>query len=194
MTRLATASLCLLLCLIVTIPALASTLDFEDLYVPGGGSFFTILPSTYAGFNWSPDAGYVHDFNQDAYPSIVQGHVAFFNYFARDVTVSRDTPFSFDSAWMGASRAAQVTYTFEGWRGATQLYSAQKTISQTPGTIDLGFRGIDRLVIINSSGAGPSELCMDNMTFDSVIPEPSSLALMGIGLAALIARRRRTQA
>jgi hypothetical protein len=166
----------------------ATIIHFDDL--PGDETL--PIDAGYAGFNWD-NMGTIR---ADAYPgsgfeagAVSPSNVAY-NWYGNPATITKAdgkaweyTGAYFTSAWVDQE------ISFEGWRNGqlvatTGAYTLDTT---TPRWIQLDWAGIDTLVIYNSS---PTAWAMDEFT----VPEPGTLALMGVSLAGLMTARRRRKA
>jgi hypothetical protein len=181
--------------------AATTVLDFEDI---SSVNFLGALPPGYAGFSWQSAA-----FMQPAkypylpnsgYHSGTIGSVSIFNSWGKDLSMSRDLPFYFASAYITAAWNLNETVAVEGWRdGVLKYTSAIKASSPGPVLYNFGFDDINRVVFRSSpedginagyGGVGP-HIVLDNISYSvSPVPEPSSWLLMGFGALTLLARRR----
>jgi hypothetical protein len=83
---------------------------------------------------------------------------------------------------------------WQAFFGAT-LVDSLTTSSLTDNTVNFGsgFSGIDRVRVTNVLGT--SHFSLDNVNFKaSAVPEPASVALLGLGLGALVISRRKAKA
>ena len=106
------------------------------------------------------------------------------------------------SAWDGAPFAttAKIEYQNNEWYFD---YNKQVVNAITPGwtsfTLDLNLAGlatdVSHIDMINLNffigGNAPGEFQIDNLTVQTVVPEPTSASLLGLGLAGLLATRFR---
>ena len=106
------------------------------------------------------------------------------------------------SAWDGTPFAttAKIEYQNNSWYFD---YNKQVVNTVTPGwtafTLDLNLAGlatdVSHIDMINLNfyigGGAPGEFQVDNLTVQTVVPEPSSASLLGLGLAGLLASRLR---
>ena len=106
------------------------------------------------------------------------------------------------SAWDGTPFAttAEIQYQNNSWYFS---YNSLVVNTVTPGwtafTLDLNLAGLatdaPHIDMINLNffigGGAPGEFQVDNLTVQTVVPEPSSASLLGLGLAGLLASRLR---
>ena len=106
------------------------------------------------------------------------------------------------SAWDGTPFAttAEIQYQNNSWYFS---YNSLVVNTVTPGwtafTLDLNLAGlatdVSHIDMINLNfyigGNAPGEFQIDNLTVQTVVPEPSSASLLGLGLAGLLASRLR---
>ena len=106
------------------------------------------------------------------------------------------------SAWDGSpfAQTAEIQYQNNSWYFS---YNSLVVNTVTPGwtafTLDLNLAGLatdaPHIDMINLNffigGNAPGELQIDNLTVQTVVPEPSSASLLGLGLAGLLASRLR---
>ena len=176
-----------LLLALASASSFAAVINFDDL--PGDET--QAIANGYQGMNWDN----VGAIRADAYPGsgYDTGAVSLMNTaFNRDggtVAISKTGGFHFIGAFFTSAWVDQEL-SFEGYLNgqlvrATDVSYVIDTLA--PQWIQLGWAGIDTLVIYNSSG---TQWAMDDFT----VPEPASLALFGVALAALTAVRRRSKA
>jgi hypothetical protein len=180
--------------------AATSVLDFED--ISSVKSFGALQPG-YAGFSWQSawfTQPAIYQYPLSGYLSGTIGSASIFNAFGEDLSMSRDLPFYFASAYITAAWNLNETVAVEGWRdGVLKYTSAIKASSPGPVLYNFGFDDINRVVFRSSpedginagyGGAGP-HIVLDNISYSvSPVPEPSSWLLMGFGALTLLARRR----
>ena len=98
------------------------------------------------------------------------------------------SPKQFLGAWFSGN-AGSVQFDMS-YLGSSVWTSALLGPQSTPMFLASGYSGAVDQVTVNGSNV---QWVMDDVTYDNVVPEPTSLALVGAGLLALgfVARRRR---
>ena len=127
-------------------------------------------------------------------------------YFASTASIAKTgaLPFTFNGAYLTAAWNDNMSIQVVGYRNNVVVYTQTKIISDDVATyFAFNYLNVDRVtfrsfggVDAGTPGAG-SWVAMDNVTFNEAIaavPEPVSLALIGLGLAGLALSRRRTAA
>jgi hypothetical protein len=157
-------------------------------------------PDTESGFTIASDS-YVNkqfraglwDYNGTAFADIADPSGGFFG-----VTNASGGAFSFISAAFGSPNTVSETVTVQGFLNGSQVASQVYTIGAgTGGTatwIDVSlpssFDDVNYVKMTVSNNG--YEIGFDNLTFDAPVPEPTTLALAGLGgLSLLLFRHRR---
>ncbi len=155
----------------------ATVITFDNL--SGNGT----LASNYAGLTWGSGWMY-YDSNQSPYNAF-SGKERIYNY-----NSGKSFKFANDVVFTGAYFAGYNSISFDLFNDG-QLVDTTSSInlSAAPTFLSTNYTGAVDEVRVNGTGG---YFVMDNVTFAPAnIPEPASLALLGMGLAGLVASRRR---
>ena len=179
---------------VIATAAQAQTLTFDNLPAR------TVIPNGYGGLNWSnfevidgiaePSNGYHNG-------TISPNNVAF-NSFGNPADLTSATPFTLSSGYFTAAWNNGLSLEVQGFAGASLLYDHTYILNTaSPQLLSFNFIGITDAHFISSGGTNPGlsgsgiQFAMDNLTIGSV-PEPSTMALTGLGaIAGLFFRRRK---
>jgi hypothetical protein len=161
------------------------------------------IPDGYGGFHWDPNFynvnnGYLqtnYGFSYGA-PS---GGAAFNAFDGRQVSLWRDTPFTFEGAYFSTwgnddqySNMSSLTVTILAYDSQNQLLGTIESSLPADQFIFVGadIPNVSKLVFDNDGISGHRWL-MDDLTYEAV-PEPASLIISGSGISALffVARSR----
>ncbi|WP_295957635.1 PEP-CTERM sorting domain-containing protein [Rhodoferax sp.] len=185
--------------LLTCFAANATVITFDDLIQPG-----TYGPSSGSGF---VDFGYVFSSNMDAVdvsPSgggwsngVGTGHSGKFaalNNYGGNMSMTQlgGGTFSVQDLWLNGWQGNQQTDTIVSLLNGNVVGSVTATFDQPWTNFVLNFGNIDTLQIISSNIFLVDDIQVNGTT--NKIPEPGSLALVGIALAGMAALRKRKAA
>lgn len=160
----------------------ATVIDFEDLSGQG------VLPANYAGLTWGSGWEY-YDWSQPPF-NPASGVERLYNN-----TTNANTYFSFSSDVLfgGAYFAGNYTAGFDLYNNGSLVFSTgDLALSATPTFLSSGYAGlVDEVRLRVTNG----QFVMDDVTYTvRQVPEPGSVALLGLGFAGFaFSRRRKTK-
>lgn len=176
----------------------AAVLDFEGLT---SNDCCDLIPDGYGGFTWSDDFSLINGGNYhpgSGYDTgTVSGEYTAFNSWENDVSIENGT-FTWNGAYFTAAWNNGLNITVEGWAGGSMVYTNTVVVNTTgPTWFDFNYENIDTVMFSSSGGTNAgyggygTHFAMDNFTYNASVPEPSTLLLMGSGMAGLALFRRK---
>jgi hypothetical protein len=174
------------------------TLGFDDLANPPPGGMPIRVP--YGGLQWNNFNyvnGLTYTFPNGYSNAVVSAPNVVYNGGAEPASLSGGI-FDLDSAYLTGAWNDFLQVEVKGFFGTILVYDNTYTVDSTaPTLINFNYFGISSAEFSSSGGVphgyigGTGEqFAMDNLTI-TFVPEPSTLALAGLGAAALIVFRRR---
>jgi hypothetical protein len=194
-----------------TQPAAALTITFDDLADTSAGFGGTPIANGYQGLNWTNwntlnTADFTANFGPNgAQPGTVSQTNVAYNPTGGEAIFSAASPFTLNSFYLTAVWQDDLPVTVTGLLGGIVEDTETVTPLATGPTLEtFNWADISEVEILpgigtNHSGYSGSgtQVSIDNLTLTPTIttPEPSTLAILGAGLAGLsVVRRRRREA
>jgi hypothetical protein len=189
----------------------AQTLTFEADWWNGGPRSTTLSIGEYGGFLWKffgvVDKSFFGSSTTNGFvrtAEATQSQTVAFNEFGNTAELSRSTPFSLSSAVVAGGQREGLVLTLRGFNavGAVgePIYTASYTVGLVPIEITPNWTDVRTVEFSTAGGTafaqpGNFTFAIDDIKIGTVVPEPSTTALLAAGLTALgvAARRRRNR-
>ena len=192
--------------LLGAVPVEGQTITFEGSWWGAETPSTVVLPNGYSGFAWTnfwvidrsyaPVSGFANVATSTSSATVA------YNIFGATATMTSDTPFDLGALTLAAAWRSGLNVTLTGLdalgnpiAGATASYvvgqSAQMVTPNFTGVYGVQFSSSGGTDVPNAAGVG-AQLAIDNLVLTSTVPEPSSIALLVVGMTALgVATRQR---
>jgi hypothetical protein len=180
----------------VAAPATAETLNFADLAAADGGAFNSV-PSGYGGIQTWMNFGSINTTYWPSYQNTpVSGTGVLFDNYENVVTLANPTAFTINDFYIAAANySPSDDLTFTAYSGGTQIDTESITVGSTPTDVVLNWSGVTSFTIATyyHGTTSPAYFGLGEMTLNGSesVPEPTTAALLGVGLAGLLGARRR---
>lgn len=170
----------------------ANVVTFDDITTAGIAGF-----TTTGGFNWT-NALVV---NKNAMPNtgysrgVISGDYSAWSPSTLSVKKADNSSFTFNSGYFTSAWDSSQTLKFDGYVGGTNSFTQTVNVNNLAATfLDLNWAGIDKLTI---QATNARQFVLDNLAFNeavvvpNAVPEPTSIALLGMGALGFAASRRK---
>lgn len=164
----------------------------------------SVIPNNYGGLQWQ-NFNYLDVLNYDVSPAgynnaNVSGTNVAFNANSNPAKIT-GTTFDLDSAYLTGAWRDGLQVEVQGYVGGVLTYDNTYTVNTSgPDLINFNYLGVDEVIFTSSGGtlnpayhdpdrgAAAEQFAMDNLSITFPVPEPSTIALLGLATLLLAFR------